>query len=234
VPYTLTMTGMTWGVEQPFPYMYPRYELRGERLSCVQPVMATPADLRKAVSRPSLWDPFVEQLKAYDRFYSPLVFRATWADRSITLRLLRRAYAQHRVRSLSSAIHTANGFDPSSETARVVSALVTEFARSARDDGRLPIVLLLHERGYADHLYRLLEPVLARDSIPYVSTHTICPADEPSNFVPDGHYTGEATERIAREILQLADRAPRGEAIAKQARASHGQRVVDASASARP
>jgi hypothetical protein len=203
VPYTLTMTGMTWGVEQPFPYTYPRYVLEDGRLHSIAPLIATPDQIRGAIQHPEQWQPFVEQLEELDQYYSPLRFRATLLDESVLVRLCRRAYGQHQVRSLSERTHTPHGFRSGTEAAEIVSAIVGEFAASAQADGRVPIVLLLHDRGYSDHLYRLLKPKLEKDAIPYVSSHELCPTDDPTNFVPDGHFTEAANERIAESILKI-------------------------------
>jgi hypothetical protein len=81
--------------------------------------------------------------------------------------------------------------------------MVTDFAATAKADGKRPIVLVLNDRGYEDHLFQALKPTLESASIPYVSTHNIAPATDIRNFVGDGHFTASANKLIAEAVLKL-------------------------------
>ena len=78
----------------------------------------------------------------------------------------------------------------------------------ATEAKRTPVVLLFNDRGYGDDLYRGVAPVLDRDHIPYVSSHTIAPATDHQNFVADGHFTPANDEKIAKAFVDLLHTLP--------------------------
>ena len=78
--------------------------------------------------------------------------------------------------------------------------LVSDFVDNVRSDGAIPYLLLFHDRGYNDHLYEALKPVLTSKDIPFYSTHEIFPATNLANFIPDGHFTQAIDVEIAREV----------------------------------
>jgi hypothetical protein len=81
--------------------------------------------------------------------------------------------------------------------------MVSDFAATARQDGKFPIVVVLNDKGYEDHLIQVLLPRLGQEAIPYVSTHAIAPASNLSNFVGDGHFTQSANQRIATVLTVI-------------------------------
>ena len=87
----------------------------------------------------------------------------------------------------------------------VLRAIVADFAATARRDGKMPIVLILKDKGYDDHLFEALKPTLENAEIPYVSTHNIAPATDIRNFVGDGHLVESANNLIAEAVLELID-----------------------------
>jgi hypothetical protein len=106
--------------------------------------------------------------------------------------------------TISSQIYSPAGFNAELDIP-VLRAIVSDFAVTAKRDGKLPIVLVLNDRGYEDHLFQALKPTLESASIPYVSTHNIAPASDVRNFVPDGHFTESANQLIAKAMLKLID-----------------------------
>ncbi|MGB3510007.1 MAG: hypothetical protein WBA93_12340, partial [Microcoleaceae cyanobacterium] len=94
-------------------------------------------------------------------------------------------------------------FNEELEEITALKLIVKEFAVTAKQDGKLPIVLLFNVQGYDDHLYQLLRQTLAENSIPFVSTHNIVPATDIRNFIGDGHFTKSANKLIAAEVLKL-------------------------------
>ena len=84
--------------------------------------------------------------------------------------------------------------------------MVDEFATTAKQDGKLPIVLLLNDQGYEDHLFQALKTTLTEKSIPFVSTHNIAPATDRRNFIGDGHFTKEANKLIAQQVLNIINK----------------------------
>src|SRR5205823_9438639 len=84
------------------------------------------------------------------------------------------------------------------------------FAGSVRRDRKVPVVLLIHTRGSSDHLFKILADTLAAHDIPFVSTHAICSPSDPTNYIPDGHFTAECNQRIARVLADvISGRLPR-------------------------
>jgi hypothetical protein len=198
-----SMTGMTLGGEVPAPYTFPQYDLVKGQLNPVPANIQTLAQLRAARDNPQQWQAFVAQLAERDRFYNPLTFQHNLIDQSAILRTARRAWAKKYRDQVSQSIHTAAGFNPQWRQIPVLQQMVTEFAAEAKQDAALPIVLLIQDQGYDDHLYRLLHPTLERAGIAYVSTHTIAPTSDRQNFVADGHFTPAANQRIAAKVLEL-------------------------------
>jgi hypothetical protein len=200
----VTLTGQTWAFESPYPYTYPRYRVTADgKLDGVWPIITSMQGLRDALNQPEKWDAYVQQLRENDDYYEPFLFHHNALDNSATVRLLRRGWAQRENQAVLDSIHDRHGFNVNSPAIPILRAIVTQFAETARTDGRLPVVLLLNDQGYADHLYQALEPTLREGDIPYVSTHEVAPATDLTNFVPDGHFTDAAYHRIAELLEKL-------------------------------
>lgn len=202
----MTDNGMTSKFEGPAPFTYPRLFPGPGGLVADWPEVRTLDDLRARLADPAAWENYVSHIAATDPFYDRFLFRHDIGDYSAFVRMIRRARAQSWQASVTARIHGPSGFVLDSPVTESLRAIVAEFAARARRDGKLPVALLIHDRGYRDHLYRLLEPVLARDAIPSLSTHRICPDTDPRNFVTDGHFTHEATDKIAAALLDLIHR----------------------------
>jgi hypothetical protein len=203
-----TLTGLTWLFESPAPYCYPRYTLDGAgQLVERWPTLRTEAEFRAALADPTKMAAFRADLSANDRFYDPFCFRGSLLDRSALVRMARRAYADHHANTLSAKIdRPQGGFDPDDpDIGPPLRAMCREFAATARADGRLPIVLLMQDQGSRDDLYQLLGPSLQQAGVPFVSTHELVPTSDRNNFIPDGHFTRAADERVARVLLAQID-----------------------------
>jgi len=205
VPRLLTLGGMTTSFEWPAPFTYPRYRLVNGRLESEQPIVRSPGDLRDATK----WRAYLDQLKASDRFYNYGAMEAQWADRSIFLRLLRRARAQAFEREQTAAlVNDGHNFLPNPEIGPVLAAMLVDFARTARADGKLPIVILFQDQGTGvDSLERLVGPALRRNGVPTVLSREVAPNTDPRNFVPDGHFTPAVDRRIAELVRDRIDAA---------------------------
>jgi hypothetical protein len=207
----LTLGGATRSFEAPNPYTFPRYTLAPDgQLTELRPVIGSVEDLRAALADDARWAAHVDQLAQHDRFYDPLLMGGAAADRSALVRMARRGYAQHGSRAVAKG--GADGFGDDPEVGPVLRAIVRDFARRSRAAGRVPFVLLIHDRGYRDELHRLLAPALEADGVPYVSTHDVAPTSDPSNFIGDGHFTRDANRRIgqrAATTLKAALAGPR-------------------------
>jgi hypothetical protein len=192
--------GMTWRFEGPSPYTFPRYQLEDSGLGVQWPSVLSLDDLRNVMSDAERWKAYMEELQRSDECYRSFLFRQDLSDASALLRLIRRALGQRHQEFLAHRIHDSAGFHLASNEIQVLNRMVDAFASDARKQEKLPVILLLHNRGYADHLYLALKGILDRDNIPFVSTHTICPANDIRNFEPDNHFTKEANIKIAREL----------------------------------
>jgi hypothetical protein len=201
----LTMTGMSTSFEAPTPFTFPRYVLdERHRLRAIDPLIESPEDLRAALTaEPGRWAAFGAQLEQNDLLYNPVLMQAGPWDRSIVLRMLKRAYAQHESRTQAASWAQAGGLEKHPGVGPVLEAMVLQFASQARAAGQLPVLLLLQDGGSGDNLAQWLGPLLDAHGIRYVSTHPIAPTTDPSNFVPDGHFTPAANARIAARLREV-------------------------------
>jgi hypothetical protein len=49
----------------------------------------------------------------------------------------------------------------------------------------------------------LLAPTLARNGIPCLSSHEICPPNDPRNYLPDSHFVPARNTELARAMAAL-------------------------------
>jgi hypothetical protein len=201
-----TNNGMTWRFEGPAPFTYPRYFQETEGLRAEWPMVRSLEDFRARLADPAGWEAYVSELRATDAFYNTFLFRHDVSDQSALIRLVRRAVAQRWQSSKAAEIHGPSGFVLENPLINSLREIVSAFAANARREGKMPIALLIQDQGYRDHVYRALEPVLTRDQIPYLSTHTICPDSDPRNFLPDGHFTHDANRKISQALLEVIRR----------------------------
>ena len=209
----VTMTGDTWMFEAPAPFCYPRYRLDAAgQLTEQWPSIRTVDDLRAAVRDPAKMARFRADLAAGDRFYDPVAFGFSWADRSALARLVRRAYADRHITAEGLKIDRPSGFAVDDPDVRpVLLAMARQFADTVRADGHRPLILLIQDAGSTDHLYRFLGPSLAAAGVPYLSTHDLVDTADRSNFNPDDpHFTPAAYDRVAERVLAWINR-PGGE-----------------------
>jgi len=198
-----TNNGMTWRFEGPAPFTYPRYHARPSGLEAEWPAIRTLDDFRSALDDPARWDEFVSGIRATDDFYNAFLFRRDPGDRSVLVRMARRAVAQRWQAARAAEVHGRSGFVEGSTAVASLRGIVAAFAADARRDGKMPVILMLQDQGFRDHLDRALGPVLRRDRIPHLSTHAICPDTDTRNFLPDGHFTAEGNRKIAEALLDL-------------------------------
>ena len=198
-----SMSGTDWTYEFPNPYTYPYYSVddSGE-LVAVEPAISTAKDFVDSFNRQDEdWQRLQGQLAQYDNVFDPFVFYTNWTDRSAIVRLIRRGWAE-RARSLSKQglFDPQTGFNPEASEIITLKALLAEFISEVRSDDQLPVILLLNDRGYGTSLYDVLSKQVESLDALVVSTHAIAPADDPKNFIADGHFTDEANHRIAEEL----------------------------------
>ena len=99
-----------------------------------------------------------------------------------------------------------SGFDPNAEASRAAIGIIRDFASKARANGQVPIIYIVNNFGFSDNLYRLLEPALVADRIPYLSSHNYVSPSDPRGYLPDSHFTDANDEKLARALEALIDR----------------------------
>jgi len=207
LPAMDAISGMNWTPEVPPPYTFPKYHLKNEKLHAIWPEIKSLKELREAFKDQKKWHDFVTQMSIHDRFFNSFIFTHNFLDNSALIRLIRRGWQQTYLSEITAQIHTTKGFNPAWDQIPVLKSIITEFNNTARLDGRLPIVLLLNDRKYEDHLFKILEETLKKEQIPYVSTHNIVPVTNLKNFMGDGHFTKEANAKIAPEVLKIINQS---------------------------
>ena len=201
-----TNNGMTWRFEGPAPFTYPRFRSTTTGLKARWPSVRTLEQMREALGDPDSWDQLVAQIRADDNVYDPFLFTHNALDRSALVRLIRRAWGQRTLGQVRERVYHSAGFVQDSDEIKTLRAILAAFSDEVRKDGKLPIILLIHDPNYRDHLYQAVKSTMEEKAIPYVSTHTICPTTNPKHFLPDSHFTPEANQLIARAVLEVIDR----------------------------
>jgi hypothetical protein len=209
VPMITSMTPLTWNDSFPLPYTSDRFLLDGDRLKVVAPPYDSFTGYVAALEDPRKWSAAMDRVARYDPFYDPLLLRDTPLDHSTLVRMLRRAHANSRDRAAESAVLTARGFDANSEAIRLANAIASSFAADARRNGQLPVIYIVNNYGYGDQLHRALQDRLDRERIPYLSSDTVVDPFDPSNYLPDTHFTDANDDRLAEALDRLiSDRLP--------------------------
>jgi hypothetical protein len=200
----LTQTGSTTSFENPQPFTYPRYSVSREGgLVAAWPTIRSQADLRAALADDGKWRAFRAGLSRHDRFYSPLLFSGAWADASVTLRMIRRAYGQHEIRKLTDDMRARDGFSGAPEMKRALEAMIQDIGQRTRARVKIPIFVLFEDRGFGTTLTDTFAPMLAARGIPYVASSALASSDNPANFISDGHFTPEVERKIAMAVLDV-------------------------------
>jgi hypothetical protein len=202
----LTISGVTTTVEQPQPFTYPRYSIGPDgRLVAYSASIQSVDELRTALQERAKWRQFNDELATMDAFYAPEMMSENIADRSVLLRMMRRAWGQRVIRDRTASLHAETGFSGAPEIASVARAILKDFAKRARAAGQRPIVILIEDHGFGGLLSAVLSSTLKENHIEFIATGEFVRADDPYNFVPDGHFTPVMFLKIARAVLQLVD-----------------------------
>jgi hypothetical protein len=197
-----TLTPMTSGFEAPTPYTYPRYWLDGGHLREEEAPLADLPALRRALQDPSDWARLRDRLRRMDSAFYPVVFDRDPFDASTIGRMIRRALGHREGLRQAARYHGEGGFTNADGLLDVGRALLVDFAHSARADGRLPMVVLIDDRGYPGHLEAAFASALDQEGIPYLGTAAIASASDPASFIADGHFTPEVDRRLAAAFLE--------------------------------
>ena len=207
----IALLGATSGATTYFdlghPYTFPRYFVDNGRLKEQYPPFFTEEGFAEYFTDEHKWQEYKKWLANNDKFYNVLLFRKTLADHSVFLRVIRRAYADMIKKKITDRIYTKDGFDPHSEEIKILRAMIVEFSQSARAQNKLPVIYIVNNEGRGDHLSRAVQPVLDKYKIPYLSSHIICPPDNPKVYLGiNSHFTPEKDIELAKEMINIIKR----------------------------
>jgi len=106
----------------------------------------------------------VQQLRENDDYYDPYLFRTT----RLTILSVSAGAAGMGQRQNSAVLDTVHGIRIQTRFASrpYPSGDSETVRRNSADRWRVPIVLLLNDQGYGDHLYKVMEPTLRRHRSP--------------------------------------------------------------------
>ena len=204
VSLTCTTSGTTNHFDSVWPYTYPRYFYADGKLTAAPPPFLSLAGYREYFYDPIKWQEYVNWLSKNDKYYDPLLFRKTFLDNSSIIRMLRRAYAYSSQRKKEARVYDGNkGFNAGSEEVEVLRSLIVSFSEDAKRNNSLPIIYIVNNVGMGDHLYRVLEPTLAAHKILYLSSHIICPPDDPTLFEANSHFIPSKNILLAKAMMDL-------------------------------
>jgi hypothetical protein len=119
------------------------------------------------------------------------------------VRLVRRAWAQKRDREERAKALDEAGFVAESEAVQLANAIAAGFARQARREGVIPVIYVVNNLGFGDHLFRALEPTLRAQHIPFLNSAAVIDPRDASSYLPDTHFTDEADRRLANELERI-------------------------------
>lgn len=197
LPMVTTMSPMTWNISFAMPYTSDRYRLRNGELTVTRPPYGSFSGYVAAFSDPARWGEAKRAVAANDPFYEWWLFEETPLDNSSLARLVRRAWAQKRDRQMRARALNEAGFVAESEAVRLGNAIVAAFARQARREGVLPVIYIVNNQGYGDHLFRALEPALKDEQIPFLNSAAVIDPGDARSYLPDTHFTDQADRRLA-------------------------------------
>lgn len=201
-----SLSGMNWTYENPSPYTYPYYQVdqKGE-LVAIEPAIATAEEFMTAFQRQDQrWQHLTSQMKEYDYPFDSFVFEENLSDHSVLIRLIRRGWANRmRHQGEKGLYDPQRGFNGDAPEIQALEVMLTEFTAMAREAEQIPVVLLINDQGYDDHLYEVLVEYLKNLNVELVSTHTIAPPNDPRNFISDGHFTPEANQKIGAALQKV-------------------------------
>ncbi len=207
VPPVTSTTGMTAFFDSSFPYTFPHYMVKNGKLKVDHAPFYDAQSYLEYFYDESKWKEYRDWLSKNDKYYNPVLFKKSLLDHSAFFRLLRRAYSEREKQRLINSVYTKAGFKEESEEIVILRTIVRNFAKSAREDNIIPVIYIANSKGRGDHLYRVLKPVLDADKIPYLSTHIICPPDDPRVYLSENsHFIPSKDMELAKEMIRIIER----------------------------
>jgi hypothetical protein len=203
VPAMAALSNSTWVFEQPAPFTYPIYWPEGDGLRSVEPLVSSAAEQRALSNNPAAQTAWHAQLMQEDHFFGLQTFGLPVLDASPFARLVRRALAISHIERTNADILQRNGYP----YAEVLRRMISAFARQARADGQMPVVMLIQSRDPRDpNLLAINRPVLDEENIPYLATADYFDPEDQSGFLGDGHYRPPIDRIFAERFIDLIHR----------------------------
>ena len=82
--------------------------------------------------------------------------------------------------------------------------MATTFASTAREDGQVPVVMLVQSRDASDpDLLALMKETLQKANIPYFATTEHHSPRDPRAFLADGHYTADVNAEFGQAFVKI-------------------------------
>jgi hypothetical protein len=94
-------------------------------------------------------------------------------------------------------------FNKTSEEVKLLRALIVEFAESAWVNHTTSIICIVNNLNIDNNLSLNLAPTLAADTIAYLSSHTICPPDNPVYYLPASHFVPSTNMELAKAMAGI-------------------------------
>lgn len=200
-------TGTTAYFDLSYPYTFPRYTVKNGKLFVSYPPFLDAKGYIEYFYDQTKWNQYREWLTKNDKLYDPILFKKSLFDHSAFIRLLRRAYSEKEKTRIGRSLYTDTRFNENSEEVAIVRAIVKNFAESAREENVIPIIYIVNTQGQGDKLFRVLKPALDESKIPYLSTHIICPPDDPRVFLSENsHFTLSKDMELAKEMIKIIEK----------------------------
>ncbi len=194
-----------WSGDYAMPYTADRFYLEDNLLKVMHPPYTSFDQYAKTFYDPAAWSKALHFFAENDPFYNSFLVRENLLDHSSLLRLLRRGYGHNLTKERQKVTLDQSGFRADSEAVKVACAIIHAFATHARSNGMIPVIYIVNSLGYSDNLFRALRPALDAEHVPYLSSHTIVPPDDPRGYLPDSHFTDELDDRLAAALLKVID-----------------------------
>jgi hypothetical protein len=199
-------SGATAYFDMSHPYTFPRYFVENGDLKSVSPPFMREEGFGEYFNDCRKWASYTDWLSKNDKFYDPFLFARSLTDRSSLIRLLRRSYSAILKKKIVDQVYTKDGFEMKSEEVVALQGIIKKFSQTARDQERIPIIYIINNEGRRDHLYKALKPVLSANHIAFLSTHTICPPDDPRVFLGENsHFIPSKDIELAKEMINIID-----------------------------
>lgn len=204
----LCNTGFTWNFEMGRPYTYSKYYSVENKIVEKEAQIKSLEQFKNTLYIKSDFDKYLEGLNESDPFYSGYLIEETIWDNSLVFRLMRKGYSTGYMRKVKSQYYSSrDGIKTNTEMANALLSIYKKFSDEAKKSNVFPVVFLINTTDFSDHLYQFSKDFLEENNIPFISTHFSAPVEKRQYFLGDGHFTKEANEIFAKELLRVYEKS---------------------------